>query len=162
MIPELRRAKGDFRAADQRRGVRQWDEDVGVSHFIVIEEIAGVGVVGVHIHRPTAQRHSESDVILNVAFARQGSKAEALRQGKLQQRAAQAVEWGWLIVIGVVAVHRPPELRDADAAADARVNRVLAQQPTVVRPRAVRRRSVSQEVGRYWSSAKTDSVLAQC
>src|ERR1035437_5311442 len=98
----------------------------------MIQEVAGIGVVVVHVKRPPAPWHGEAEVILDVAFARQGSEADTLVKGKLQQRAAQAVEGRRLVVISVVPVQRPPQMRDADAASDARVKCILTDQPTIV------------------------------
>ena len=61
-----------------------------------------------------------------------GVKLYALRQGILKRRAAQAVEGRRLVVVGVITVHRPPEMGDVDAAAQSRVNRVFTEQPAVM------------------------------
>ena len=132
-MEEPRRAQGDFGAADDRAEIRQRNKNAGVADHIVVQEVARAGVEIIHVERPSANRNAQSDIVLDIALARQRNEAEPLRHRKIERRTGQAVERRRLVVIRVVAVQRPVQTRNADGRAEPRIGGVLIEQPAIVR-----------------------------
>ena len=132
-VEKPRRAQRDFGAADDRAEIRQRNKNAGVADHIVIQEIARAGVEIIHVERPSAHRNAQSDIVLDIALARQRNEAETLRHRKIERRTGEAVERRRLVVIRVVAVQRPVQARNADGRAEPRIGGVLIEQARVVR-----------------------------
>ena len=132
-MEEPRRAQGDFGAADDRAEIRQWNENAGIADHVVIQEVARAGVEIIHVERPSAKRNVQSNVVLDIALARQRNESETLRHREIERRTGETVERRRLVVIRVVAVQRPVQTRNADGRAEPRIGGILINQPFVVR-----------------------------
>ncbi len=75
-IPEAGRAQGHLRAADARAVDGEREENVGISHVVVVKEVFRAGLKGVGIERPAAEGDRYTELAFFVALTVQGNKAQ--------------------------------------------------------------------------------------
>ena len=84
-VREPGRTQRDLPAANSRFVDRQWEEQVGFSDHVVIEEVGGASVERVRVERPSAEGDGDAELMFFIPFAGEGCKATVAAITKIDQ-----------------------------------------------------------------------------